>query len=57
LNTNDLQSLLKALYKDLLILEEREANYGSEPPLAVINRIDAYKQAIDLTTNAITCGI
>ncbi len=45
---------LAELNKNLSILQEREAKYGGNTPLELLNQIDDHQQAIDLTRQAIT---
>lgn len=50
----DLKTHLTKLRDNLNILREREAKYGGNAPLELLNQIDDHKQAIDLTRQAIT---
>lgn len=45
----DLKQILIILNKNLLILQEREAKYAGDAPLGLINQIEDYRHAIDLT--------
>ncbi|HEX9923635.1 MAG TPA: hypothetical protein VGD99_13335, partial [Anaerolineae bacterium] len=52
------KEFLSKLHKNLQILQEREAGYGSlTAPLWLINQIEHYQQAIDLTEQAIEQNI
>ena len=53
----DLKAFLLKLNKDLNILRERDAKYGGNAPLDLINQIGDYKQAVSLTEQAITGSI
>lgn len=50
---NPKNTLLK-LNKNLNLLQEREAKYGGNAPLELLNQIDDHRQAIELTEQAIT---
>lgn len=50
----DKKTTLLKLNKNLNILQEREAKYGGNAPLDLLNQIDDHKQAIDLTRQVIT---
>ncbi|MFC1976128.1 hypothetical protein ACFLXQ_07000, partial [Chloroflexota bacterium] len=49
----DYKTFLLKLNENLLILQEREAKYGGNAPLDLLNQIDDHKQAIVLTERAI----
>ncbi|MBI1878419.1 MAG: hypothetical protein HYR94_09365 [Chloroflexi bacterium] len=49
-----LKATLSRLNDNLNILREREAKYGGNAPLDLINQLDDHRQAIDLTRQAIT---
>lgn len=52
------KEFLTKLYNNLQLLQEREANYGSfTAPLWLINQIEHYQKAIDLTEQAIEQNI
>ena len=53
----DLKAFLSKLNKDLNTLREREAKYGGNAPLDLINQIEDYKQAVSLTERAIAESI
>lgn len=46
---SNLKDSLKKLQKNLNILREREAKFGGNAPIELLNQIDDYKIAIDLT--------
>jgi formylglycine-generating enzyme required for sulfatase activity len=48
-----LKELLRQTHINLLILQEREANYSSNAPLELINQISNHFQAIDLIEQAL----
>lgn len=48
----DYQAFLLKLQQNLSILQEREAKYGGNAPLELLNQIQDYEQAIDLTEQA-----
>jgi tetratricopeptide (TPR) repeat protein len=50
---DDPEQLLKILQQNLLILQEREAKYGAEAPVSLLNQIDDYKEAIAFTELAV----
>ena len=43
-----LKRYLKILYKDLNILREREAKYGGNAPIELLNQIEDHQMAIGL---------
>ena len=45
----NLQDTLLQLYKNLNMLQEREAKYGIDVPVVLRNQIDDHKAAIKLT--------
>lgn len=47
------QKQLATLYKNLTILREREAKYGGNAPLELVNQIDDHHQAIELIEKAL----
>lgn len=49
----ELKSFLTKLHKNLNILQEREAKYGSNAPLDLLNQIDDHHLAIALTEQAV----
>ena len=49
----DLQSFLNQLKRNLQTLKERQAQYGLNAPLKLINQIEGHEQAITLTEQAI----
>ena len=49
----DPKATLAKLNKNLNILQEREAKYGGNAPLELLNQIADHRQAIDLTRQAI----
>jgi signal transduction histidine kinase len=49
----DYQTILQKLYSNLNILREREAKYGGNVPLDLLNQITDHEQAIRLTEQAI----
>ncbi|MCL4301326.1 MAG: hypothetical protein KJ077_36830 [Anaerolineae bacterium] len=51
---NNLQTALLKLNKNLNILQERQAKFGGNAPLELINQIEDHCQAISLTRQAIT---
>ena len=50
----DPKTTLTKLNQNLNILQEREAKYGGNVPLELLNQIDDHRQAIDLTRQAVT---
>ena len=50
----DKKATLVKLNENLNILQEREAKYGGNAPLDLLNQIEDHKQAIDLTRQVIT---
>ena len=50
----DYKNTLLKLNQNLQILQQREAKYGINAPLELLNQINDHKQAIDLTRQAIT---
>jgi tetratricopeptide (TPR) repeat protein len=48
LDTTELKRLLTVLYRQLNILQEREAKYGGNVPLELLNQIDDHQRAIAL---------
>ncbi len=49
----DLKTFLGKLHQNLNILQEREAKYGGNAPLDLINQIDDHQKAIALTEQAL----
>jgi hypothetical protein len=49
----DLKATLLRLNQNLSILQERDAKYGGNAPLDLLNQITDHQQAIDLTRQAI----
>ena len=49
----DLKAVLVKLNKNLNILKERQAKYGDNPPLELINQVEDHDKAISLTKQAI----
>ena len=49
----DYKAVLIRLNQNLHILQEREAKYGGNTPIELINQINDYKEAIDLTQQTI----
>ena len=49
----ELAELLLRLHRNLMTLQEREAKYGGQAPLELINQIEDHKQAINLTEQAL----
>ncbi|MBI1880244.1 MAG: SUMF1/EgtB/PvdO family nonheme iron enzyme [Chloroflexi bacterium] len=49
-----LKELLRQTHQNLLVLQEREANYGSNAPLELLNQIANHRQAIELIEQALT---
>jgi hypothetical protein len=47
------QAILLQLTKNIHILHEREAKYGGNAPLELLNQINDHRQAIALTEQAI----
>ncbi len=52
LNDDDYKSFLSKLHRNLNILKEREAKYGGNPPLELLNQIEDHQTAIALTEQA-----
>jgi formylglycine-generating enzyme required for sulfatase activity len=48
-----LKELLRKTHENLLILQEREAKYGGDAPLALLNEISDHHQAIELIQQAL----
>jgi hypothetical protein len=48
LNETELKQLLETLHKNLNILREREAKYGGNAPLDLLNQIEDHQTAIGL---------
>ncbi len=53
----DLKTFLFKLDKNLQTLQERQAKYGIDVPLSLVNQIDDHKKAIELTKQALTDDI
>ncbi len=49
----DLRDFLLKLNKNYQILREREAKYATAAPLDLLNQIDDYEQALELTEQAL----
>src|SRR6185436_20840700 len=47
-----LKEFLRQTHQNLLTLQEREANYGSNTPLELLNQISNHRQAIELIEQA-----
>ncbi len=50
---SELQDLLKTLHQNLNILREREAKFGGNAPLDLLNQINDHQKAIELVESAI----
>lgn len=50
----DLKAFLRKLHENLNILQEREAKYGGNAPLDLLNQIKDHQEAIAVTEQAIT---
>jgi tetratricopeptide (TPR) repeat protein len=48
------QAFLQKLNQNLQVLQEREAKYGGNAPLELLNQIEDHRNAIDLTRQVIT---
>lgn len=48
-----LREVLRITYSNLQILQEREAGYGGNAPLELLNQIEHHRQAIDLLEQAL----
>ncbi len=57
MNSDDLRPLLKKLRSNLNILQEREAKYGGEAPLALLNQIEDHQTALSLVQAAMLMDI
>jgi tetratricopeptide (TPR) repeat protein len=53
MSVDNLRERLQALHKNLHTLEEREAKYGLDVPLSLINQIEDHRKAIHLVGQAI----
>jgi len=53
MDTTELRALLQKLRQNLALLQEREAKYGGEAPLSLLNQLDDYKKAIDLVKDTL----
>ncbi len=49
-----LKELLRKTHENLLILQEREAKYGGNTPLELVNEINDHRQAIELIQQALS---
>jgi hypothetical protein len=49
----DPKAVLTKLHQNLNILREREARYGGNAPLELVNQIDDHEKAIALTEQAV----